>query len=127
MLQATLVQQLSGVTTGKLLARMLEDDLKPSQNDCSMAIDRVPEAPRVMITLPIWHYRYLLKWAFAKKQSKAGMIQNVVQARIEANQAQIDEMIAGIAEASGMTPEELEQEIYREDARPAGKKGSDRL
>jgi len=126
MMDATPMQQLSRFTTGKLLARMLEDNLKPLQNDCSMAIDRVPEAPRVMITLPIWHYRYLLKWAFAKKQSKAGMIQNVVQARIEANQAPIDEMIAGIAEASGMTAEELEQEIYREDAKPTGRKGSDR-
>ena len=53
---------------------------------------------RYSVRLPAWHMKRLIWWAEAKGQSIAGMWQNIVQARIEANEKQIDGMAEEIAE-----------------------------
>jgi predicted DsbA family dithiol-disulfide isomerase len=53
----------------------------------------------------------LIWWAEAKGQTIAGMWQNVVQARIEANDAQIQQMAEEIAEAKGLTVDEWKQRM----------------
>ena len=53
----------------------------------------------------------LIWWAEAKGQTIAGMWQNVVQARIEANDDQIQQMAEEIAEAQGITVDEWKQRM----------------
>jgi predicted DsbA family dithiol-disulfide isomerase len=55
----------------------------------------------------------LIWWAEAKGQTIAGMWQNVVQARIEANDAQIQQMAEEIAEAKGLTVDEWKQRMLK--------------
>ena len=64
---------------------------------------------RYSVRLPSWHMKRLIWWAEAKGQSIAGMIQNTVQARIEANAAQIEEMAADNAADRGLSVEEWKQ------------------
>lgn len=74
----------------------------------------LPDSPRILVSLPAWHFRYLLLWARLKKQSQSELIQNVVQARVEANQDQIDRMVADLAALEGMTPDQLKAQIWAE-------------
>lgn len=74
----------------------------------------LPDSPRILITLPAWHFRYLLLWAALKKQSRAGLVQNTVQARIEVNRDDIDRMIQDLAAAEGITADELKAQIWAE-------------
>ena len=74
----------------------------------------IPEVPRQGIQLPPWHYRYLLLWAYAKGQSRAGLIANITAARIEANRSEIERMIAELAELNGLTSDELKAMIWAE-------------
>jgi hypothetical protein len=66
---------------------------------------------RYSVRLPEWHMKRLIWWAEAKGQTIAGMWQNVVQARIEANDAQIQQMAEEIAEAKGLTVDEWKQRM----------------
>jgi len=66
---------------------------------------------RYSVRLPAWHMKRLIWWAEAKGQSIAGMWQNVVQARVEANADQIEEMAAEIAAEQGLTPEQWKQSM----------------
>ena len=61
---------------------------------------------RFSVRLPGWHMKRLIWWAEAKGQSVAGMFQNVVQARVEDNADQIDEMAADLATEQGLTVDE---------------------
>lgn len=70
---------------------------------------------RRTIRIPIWHERYLKLWAWAKGQTPTALLGNIAQARIEANQEQIDRMIAGCAESMGVTVDDLEAKILGED------------
>lgn len=75
---------------------------------------------RYSVRLPAWHMKRFIWWAEAKGQTIAGMWQNVVQARVEANAEQIDQMAAELAEGQGVTVEEwkrkaLEKNNYEPD------------
>lgn len=66
---------------------------------------------RYSVRLPAWHMKRLIWWAEAKGQTIAGMWQNVVQARVEANAEQIEEMAADIAADQGVTVGEWKQRM----------------
>jgi len=69
---------------------------------------------RIMIRLPSWHAKRLIWWAAAKKQSLAGMAQNVIQARVEANKDLIEEMLQDMANDRGVSLDELKQQLLSE-------------
>jgi hypothetical protein len=66
---------------------------------------------RYSVRLPAWHMKRLIWWAEAKGQSVAGMWQNVVQARVEANSEQIEEMAKEIAADQGLTVDQWKQRM----------------
>jgi len=66
---------------------------------------------RFPIKLPAWHEKYLILWAEMKGTSKTGLAQNVLQARIEANQQQIEEMLEDRAKDLGIDRETLKRQI----------------
>lgn len=57
---------------------------------------------RFPIKLPTWHEKRLIWWAAAKGVSKTQLAQNTLQARIEANEGQIEAMIADLAQGKGL-------------------------
>lgn len=65
-----------------------------------------------LVGLPEWHERLLIKWAYAKGVSKTALSQNTLQARVEANQEQIETMFAELAKFKGKSVEELESELF---------------
>lgn len=64
---------------------------------------------RFPIKLPPWHEKRLIWWALCKGVFKTSLAQNTLQARIEANAAQIEEMIQELAVDRGMTVTELKR------------------
>jgi hypothetical protein len=56
----------------------------------------------------------LIWWAAIKKQSLAGMAQNTLQARIEVNAPQIEEMLIELARDEGISVNELKQRLLAE-------------
>ena len=54
-------------------------------------------------------YKRLVWWSAAKGQSISGMAERTIAARIEANDAQIESMIADKAADLGLTPDEVKQ------------------
>jgi len=64
---------------------------------------------RFSIRLPSWHYKRLVWWSAAKGQSISGMAERTIAARIEANDAQIESMIADKAADLGLTPADVKQ------------------
>jgi hypothetical protein len=76
-----------------------------------MAIADIMAKKRFPITLPPWHEKRLLFWAYCKGTTKTQMAINTLQARIEANEQQIDRMLAERAESLGISVEELQQQI----------------
>lgn len=64
---------------------------------------------RFQIRLPSWHMKRLIWWSKAKGDSLSGMSGRIIQARIEANEAQIESMIADKAVDLGITPEEVKR------------------
>lgn len=73
----------------------------------------VAKAKRFPIKLPPWHEKYLIWWAEMKGTSKTGLAQNVVQARVEANKAQIEDMLADRAKDLGISVEDLKAQLLR--------------
>lgn len=67
--------------------------------------------PRFPISLPTWHEKRLLWWAYLKGVSKTALAQNVVQARVEANADMIELMLADLAADEGCSVEDLKQQI----------------
>jgi len=74
-------------------------------------IKMVSNRRRFPIKLPAWHEKYLILWAAMKATSKTGLSQNILQARIEANQTQIEEMLTDYAKDKKLTVEELKTQI----------------
>lgn len=70
-------------------------------------------AKRFPIKLPPWHEKYLIWWAAMKGGSKTGLAQNVIQARVEANKDQIEEMLADRARDLGITVDELKVQLLQ--------------
>ena len=68
---------------------------------------------RYSVRLPPWHMKRLIWWAELKGQTIAGMWQNIVQARIEVNEQQIEDMAKEMAESEGMSTEEWKHEALR--------------
>lgn len=73
-----------------------------------MAQDRGKRFP---ISLPPWHEKRLIWWAAMKGNSKTGLAQNTLQARIESNEQQIEAMLADRANELGIPVDELKAEI----------------
>lgn len=65
---------------------------------------------RFSISLPDWYVRKLRLWAKLKGTNRATLTANIVQARIEANWAEIERELEAIAKFQGKTLEELEAE-----------------
>ena len=70
---------------------------------------------RIPVRLPEWYSRRLRLWAFAKGTSKAALAQNILQARIECNEDEIDGLLKEIAEIKGMEVDDLISEILASD------------
>ena len=68
-------------------------------------------AKRFPIKLPPWHEKRLIWWAFCKGASKTGLAQNTLQARVEANAQQIEDMLKDISADRGIALDDLKQEI----------------
>ena len=66
---------------------------------------------RFPIKLPHFHEKYLIWWAELKAVSKTALAQNVLQARIESNQIQIEEMLKNYADDHGISVDDLKAEI----------------
>ena len=64
---------------------------------------------RFPIKLPPWHEKRLIYWAYCKGTTKTQLAQNTLQARIEANEPQIDTMMREVAAELGMTLTELQK------------------
>ena len=73
-----------------------------------MAQDRGKRFP---ISLPPWHEKRLIWWAAMKGSSKTGLAQNTLQARIEANEEQIESMLADRAQDEGVSVEDLKASL----------------
>lgn len=73
-----------------------------------------PNQKRFPIKLPPWHEKRLIWWAACKGTTKTTLGQNVIQARVEANDEQIESMLSDRARDLGMTVEELKAKILTE-------------
>lgn len=62
-----------------------------------------------------YHDKWGRLWAFAKNRPISKLIIDVVEARIEANRNEIEEMIRDIAKQRGITYEELVNEVLSAD------------
>ncbi len=62
------------------------------------------------IQLPEWYERELRLWAKLKGVPRAALAANIIQARIEANRAEIQAQLAAIAQYRGIPVEELVKE-----------------
>lgn len=69
---------------------------------------------RFPIKLPAWHEKYLILWASMKATSKTGLAQNILQARIESNQTQIEAMLTDYATDKKITVDELKTQILQD-------------
>jgi predicted DsbA family dithiol-disulfide isomerase len=66
---------------------------------------------RFPIALPSWHEKRLIWWAHVKGASKTSLAQNILQARIEANDQQVQQALAEIAADEGVSLEELKNRL----------------
>lgn len=66
---------------------------------------------RFPISLPPWHEKRLLWWAYVKGVTKTSLAQNTLQARIEANDAQIQSALEELALDAGVSIDQLKAEI----------------
>jgi hypothetical protein len=69
-----------------------------------------PENIRFTVQLPPWYDRKLRLWAKLKGTARATLMANVVQARIEANWADVERDIEAISTQRGITRQDLEAE-----------------
>ncbi len=60
------------------------------------------------IQLPAWYERRLRLWAHYKGTNRATLAANILQARIEANWAEVDKGLDDVAQSLGISREELE-------------------
>ena len=65
---------------------------------------------RFSVSFPEWFERKLRLWAKLKGTNRATLTGNIVQARIEANWADVEKEIEAIAKHQGKTLSELEAE-----------------
>lgn len=63
------------------------------------------------IQLPLHYDRRLRLWAKVKGTARATLAANIIQARIEANWADVEKTLDEIAERGGITREELEAQL----------------
>ncbi len=63
------------------------------------------------IGLPPFHEKKFLIWAYCKRQSKTGLGQNIIQARVEANLNDIEMMLADQAKDWDVSVEVAEARI----------------
>lgn len=70
--------------------------------------------PRFPISLPPWHEKRLIWWAYLKGTSKTSLTQNTLQARIEANDAMIQSGLEELAKDQGITADELKRQILED-------------
>lgn len=63
------------------------------------------------VGLPPFHEKSLLLWAYCKRQSKTGLSQNIIQARVEANLKDIEMMVKDQATDWGCSIEEAKVKI----------------
>jgi len=68
-------------------------------------------ARRFPIKLPPWHEKRLILWAWCKGTSKTGLAQNILQARVEANEDLIENMLKDTATDQGVNVEDLKRQI----------------
>jgi hypothetical protein len=66
---------------------------------------------RFQITVPELHHYRLCAWAYLKGTNRATLAGNIVQSRVEANWADVDQGLNDLAKLKGMTREELDKEI----------------
>lgn len=62
------------------------------------------------IQLPEWYERELRLWAKLKGVPRAALAANIIQARIEANRAEIQAQLAAIAQYRGISVDDLIKE-----------------
>jgi len=74
-------------------------------------MERTEMAKRFPIALPAWHEKRLIWWAAMKNASKTMLAQNILQARVEANDGQIQTMLEERAKDMGKTVEQLKKEL----------------
>lgn len=73
------------------------------------------ETRRITITLSYpFEYQYLNYWAYIHSKPAATYAGQIIGARIEANIDQIEKELAIVAQAEGMTVEELKQHILNQ-------------
>jgi predicted DsbA family dithiol-disulfide isomerase len=68
-------------------------------------------AKRFPIKLPVWHEKRPIWWATMKGTTKTTLGQNVIQARVEANDVQIEAMLSDRAKDLGISVDELKAQI----------------
>ena len=68
---------------------------------------------RFSVGLPSWHEKRLLWWAYIKGVTKTSLAQNTLQARIEANDSQIQTALEELAEDQGVSVDELKKQILK--------------
>ena len=74
----------------------------------------MPFGKRIPARLPQWHDMRMQWWAYAKGVPKTTLAQNVLQARVEANEGQIEKMLEDLAKSMGLPVDELKAKILEE-------------
>lgn len=69
---------------------------------------------RFKISLPFWYHRRLLLWAWVKGANRATLSSNVLKDRIDSNWESVKEQLDDIAKSQGITREDLEAMILKE-------------
>ena len=80
---------------------------------------------RFSIGLPPWHEKRLIWWSYIKGVSKTGLAQNTLQARIEANDDQIQTALAELAEDQGLSVDDLKRQILEGTSQAPDSDGED--
>lgn len=66
---------------------------------------------RFPIKLPPWHEKRLIWWASMKGTTKSTLAMNTIQARVEANEAQIEAMLRDQSIEMGIPVEQLKSDL----------------
>lgn len=69
------------------------------------------EKIKMTVSVPVYHYKLLKLWAYFKGRGAAMMTSDIVQARVEANLAEIDLMLKSRAKDLNLSSEELIDKI----------------
>lgn len=73
----------------------------------------VDKRKRFPISLPAWHEKRLIWWAYLKEESKTGLAQNILQARMEANDEIVHSGLRELAIDLGVTVDDLKASILK--------------